>query len=84
MNAFLNPHNGTSLPGVNDITAHYISLFREMNHHSILSTFPYLKVILVLLKVMMFRSMNWGIILLLCINLLGILMTQKLVDWKAY
>ena len=29
MNSFLNPHNGTSLTGVIDITAHSISLFQE-------------------------------------------------------
>ena len=29
MNSFLNPHNGTSLTGVIDITAHIISLFQE-------------------------------------------------------
>ena len=29
MNAFLNPHNGTSLTGVIDLTAHSISLFQE-------------------------------------------------------
>ena len=29
MNSFLNPHNGTSLTGVMDITAHSISLFQE-------------------------------------------------------
>ena len=29
MNSFLNPHNGTSLTGIVDITAHSISLFQE-------------------------------------------------------
>ena len=29
MNSFLNPHNGTSLTGVIDLTAHSISLFQE-------------------------------------------------------
>ena len=29
MNSSLNPHNGTSLTGVIDLTAHSISLFRE-------------------------------------------------------
>ena len=29
MNAFLNPHNGTSLTGIIDVTAHNISLFQE-------------------------------------------------------
>ena len=29
MNPFLNPHNGTSLTGVIDLTAHSISLFQE-------------------------------------------------------
>ena len=29
MNSFLNPHNGTSLTGIIDITAHSISLFQE-------------------------------------------------------
>ena len=29
MNSFLNPHNGTSLTGVIDVTAHSISLFQE-------------------------------------------------------
>ena len=29
MNSFLHPHNGTSLTGVIDITAHSISLFQE-------------------------------------------------------
>ena len=29
MNAFLNPHSGTSLTGVIDLTAHSISLFQE-------------------------------------------------------
>ena len=29
MNSFLNPHNGTSLTGVIDLTAHRISLFQE-------------------------------------------------------
>ena len=29
MNLFLHPHNGTSLPGAIDITAHSISLFQE-------------------------------------------------------
>ena len=29
MNAFLNPHNGTSLTGIVDVTAHSISLFQE-------------------------------------------------------
>ena len=29
MNSFLNPHNGTSLTGAIDLTAHSISLFRE-------------------------------------------------------
>ena len=29
MNSFLNPHNGTSLIGIIDITAHIISLFQE-------------------------------------------------------
>ena len=29
MNACLNPHNGTSLTGVIDVTAHSISLFQE-------------------------------------------------------
>ena len=29
MNVFLNPHGGTSLTGVIDITAHSISLFQE-------------------------------------------------------
>ena len=29
MNAFLNPHNGTSLTGIIDVTAHSISLFQE-------------------------------------------------------
>ena len=31
MNSFLNPHNGTSLTGIVDITAHSISLFDEAN-----------------------------------------------------
>ena len=31
MNAFLNPHNGTSLTGVIDLTAHSISLFALNN-----------------------------------------------------
>ena len=31
MNAFLNPHNGTSLTGVIDLTAHSISLFTLNN-----------------------------------------------------
>ena len=31
MNAFLNPHNGTSLTGVIDLTAHSISLFTRNN-----------------------------------------------------
>ena len=31
MNAFLNPHNGTSLTGVIELTAHYISLFTLNN-----------------------------------------------------
>ena len=29
MNSFLNPHNGTSLTGVIDLTVHSISLFQE-------------------------------------------------------
>ena len=29
MNSFLNPHNGTSLTGVIDVTAHSISLYGE-------------------------------------------------------
>ena len=29
MNVFLNPHNGTSLTGIIDVTAHRISLFQE-------------------------------------------------------
>ena len=29
MNSFLNPHNGTSLAGIVDVTAHRISLFQE-------------------------------------------------------
>ena len=29
MNSFFNPHNGTSLTGVIDLTAHSISLFQE-------------------------------------------------------
>ena len=29
MNAFLNPHNGTSLTCIVDVTAHSISLFQE-------------------------------------------------------
>ena len=29
MNSFLNPHKGTSLTGVVDITAHSVSLFQE-------------------------------------------------------
>ena len=29
MNSFLTPHNGTSLTGVTDVTAHSISLFQE-------------------------------------------------------
>ena len=29
MNSFLNPHNGTSLTGVIDLTAHSINLFQE-------------------------------------------------------
>ena len=29
MNSFLNPHNATSLTGIIDVTAHYISLFQE-------------------------------------------------------
>ena len=29
MASFLNPHNGTSLTGVIDLTAHIISLFQE-------------------------------------------------------
>ena len=29
MNSFLNPHNGTSLTGVIDVTAHSISLYDE-------------------------------------------------------
>ena len=29
MNAFLNPHNGTSLTGVIDLTVHSISVFQE-------------------------------------------------------
>ena len=31
MNSFLNPHNGTSLTGVIDLTVHSISLFDEAN-----------------------------------------------------
>ena len=81
MSAFLNPHsNGLPLTGIIDVTARSISLFQEMNRLKISLTFSYLKVILVLLSLMMFRSLNWGIILLPCINLLEILMTQKLVD----
>ena len=29
MNSFLNPHNGTSLTGIIDVTAHSISVFQE-------------------------------------------------------
>ena len=29
MNSFLNPHNGTSLTGVIELTTHSISLFQE-------------------------------------------------------
>ena len=32
MNAFLNPHNGTSLTGIIYVTAHSISLFEENEH----------------------------------------------------
>ena len=59
MNAFLNPNNnGPSLTGVIDVTAHSISLFQENEPPKIFLTFSYLKVILVLLSLMMFRSMN--------------------------
>ena len=34
MNSFLNPHNGTSLTGVVDITAHSIRLFQENDEPS--------------------------------------------------
>ena len=32
MNAFLNPHNGTSLTGVIDVTAHSISLYDDSTY----------------------------------------------------
>ena len=81
MNAFLNPQNiEPSLTGITDVATHSIRLFQENEPPKILLTFPYLKVILVLLSLMVFRSLNWGIAFLLCINLLEILMTQKLVD----
>ena len=87
MNSFLNPHNGTSLTGVIDITAHTISLYDEnvsKEPENIKDILLYLKMILVLLNLMMFRSMNWEIMLLLCTSLLEILMTQKCLDWNHY
>ena len=52
MGSFLNPHNGTSLTGVIDLTAHSISLFQEneepqnikdtfMNKHTVSIAEPY-------------------------------------------
>ena len=83
MNSFENPHNATPLTGSNDITAHSISLFQEMNHQNIKDIYIPRSDISVA-EVMMFRLMNWEIVLLLCTSLLEILMTQKLVDWNHY
>ena len=81
MNAFLNPNsNGPSLTGVIDVTAHSISLFQENEKPQNINNISYLKVILVLLNLMVFRSMKQEIILLRCINSLDILMTEELVD----
>ena len=58
MNAFLNPHNGTSLTDVIDITAHHISLFAK-NGNNVEEpkdiNFIYLGVILALLNLSMYR-----------------------------
>ena len=78
MNAFLSPHNnGPSLTGKVDVTAHSISLFQKDEPPKNINDIPILKVILVLLSLMMFRSLNWRIILSLCTNPLEILMAQK-------
>ena len=59
MNAFLNPHNnGPSLTGIIDATAHSISLFQENEPPKNVNDILIPKVILVLLSLMMFRSMN--------------------------
>ena len=78
MNAFLNPHNGTSLTGVIDVTAHSISLFQEYEEPKTINNILYLNLIFVSLNLMTYRLMNWVIMLLLCINFLVILMIQKL------
>ena len=80
MNSFINPHNGVSLTGVIDVTAHSISLFQEMTNLKMLMESSYIQVIYQLLNHMMFRLMNWEIILLLCASLLVQSMVQKLVD----
>ena len=84
MNSFLNPHNGTSLTGVVDLTAHSISLFQEnespqntkdtfMNKNNISIAGPY-----------DVQIDELGIILFRCISLFEILMTQKWLDQNHY
>ena len=84
MNSFLNPHNGTSLTGVVDLTAHSISLFQEnespqntkdtfMNKNNTSIAGPY-----------DVQIDELGIILFRCISLFEILMTQKWLDQNHY
>ena len=84
MNSLPKLHNGTSLTGVIDLTAHSISLF-QVNElpQNIKDTFM-IKNISVSQNLMMFRSMSWEIILFRCINLLVVLTTQKWLDQNHY
>ena len=60
MNAFLNPHNGTSLTGITDVTAHSISIYQENEPRKIIEGIfiPKNDIILVLLCLMMSKSMS--------------------------
>ena len=81
MNSFLSPHNGTSLTGVIDITAHSISLYDETvskEPENIKDIFiP--KSDIGVAEPYDVQIDELGDNLLLCASLLNILMTQKLV-----
>ena len=68
MISFLNPHNATSLTGVVDITAHSLSLFQENEPPQDIKDTFIPKSDISVAELMMFRSMNRVIMLLLCIS----------------
>ena len=86
MNSFISPHNATSLTGFIDLAAHSISLYGE----SVSKEPQHINDIFIpkndisVAEPIEVQIDELGMILLLCISLLEILMTQQLVDWKAY